>query len=73
MTLKVIQKELNVLGNSTVKLLDREGQVIEETFTDSDGNFKFIVYSDEEYILMRRKKKLFQYAWRIFNDWKGTR
>ena len=59
LTPKSDTKELNVLGNSTVKLLDREGQVIEETFTDSDGNFKFIVYSDEEYILIGEKENYF--------------
>ena len=59
LTPKSDTKELNVLGNSTVKLLDREGQVIEETFTDSDGNYKFIVYSDEEYILIGEKENYF--------------
>ena len=59
LTPKSDTKELNILGNSTVKLLDREGQVIEETFTDSDGNFKFIVYSDEEYILIGEKENYF--------------
>ncbi len=59
LTPKSDTKELNVLGNSTVKLLDREGQVIEETFTYSDGNFKFIVYSDEEYILIGEKENYF--------------
>ena len=59
LTPKSDTKELNVLGNSTVKLLDRDGQVIEETFTDSDGNFKFIVYSDEEYILIGEKENYF--------------
>ena len=59
LTPKSDTKELNVLANSTVKLLDREGQVIEETFTDSDGNFKFIVYSDEEYILIGEKENYF--------------
>tara|TARA_B100001057_G_scaffold382754_2_gene388875 strand:- start:17178 stop:19145 length:1968 start_codon:yes stop_codon:yes gene_type:complete len=59
LTPKSDTKELNILGNSTVKLLDRDGQVIEETFTDSDGNFKFIVYSDEEYILIGEKENYF--------------
>ena len=59
LTPKSDTKELNVLGNSTVKLLDQEGQVIEETFTDSDGKFKFIVYSDEEYILIGEKENYF--------------
>ena len=59
LTPKSDTKKLNVLGNSTVKLLDSEGQVIEETFTDSDGNFKFIVYSDEEYILIGEKENYF--------------
>ena len=59
LTPKSDTKELNVLGNSTVKLLDREGQVTEETFTDNDGNFKFIVYSDEEYILIGEKENYF--------------
>ena len=59
LTPKTDTKELNLLGNSTVKLLDQEGQVIEETFTDSDGKFKFIVYSDEEYILIGEKENYF--------------
>ena len=33
------------LDNSTVKLTDRDNNIIEETFTGNDGSFSFIVYS----------------------------
>ena len=52
-------KELNVLGNSVVKLLDEAGQIVEETFTDEKGNFSFTVFDDENYILIGEKENFF--------------
>tara|TARA_B100000405_G_scaffold288498_1_gene237239 strand:- start:33 stop:1994 length:1962 start_codon:yes stop_codon:yes gene_type:complete len=52
-------KDLEILGNSSVKLLDKEGVVIEETFTDNDGQFEFTVFTDEDYILIGEKENYF--------------
>lgn len=52
-------KDLVVLGNSSVKLLDNEGIVIEETFTDENGKFEFKVFTDEDYILIGEKENYF--------------
>ena len=59
LTQKNDDKELIILGNSSVKLLDKEGIVIEETFTDDNGEFEFIVYTDEEYLLIGEKENYF--------------
>ena len=59
LTQKNDDKELIILGNSSVKLLDKEGVVIEETFTDDNGEFEFIVYTDEEYLLIGEKENYF--------------
>ena len=59
LTQKNDDKELIILGNSSVKLLDIEGAVIEETFTDDNGEFEFIVYTDEEYFLIGEKENYF--------------
>ena len=48
--------DLDILGNSVVKLLDKDQNVIEETFTDNKGKFEFKVYTDENYILIGEKK-----------------
>lgn len=53
------EKDLLILGNSSVKLLDNQGTVIEETFTDDNGQFEFKVYSDEDYILIGEKENYF--------------
>jgi outer membrane protein OmpA-like peptidoglycan-associated protein len=42
-----------------VKLLDKNENIIEETFTDDDGNFQFKVYSEEDYILIGEKENYF--------------
>jgi outer membrane protein OmpA-like peptidoglycan-associated protein len=42
-----------------VKLLDKNENIIEETFTDSNGQFKFTVFTDEEYILIGEKENYF--------------
>lgn len=47
------------LDNSTVKLTDRDNNVIEETFTGNDGSFSFIVYPEEEYYLVGEKENYF--------------
>ena len=52
-------KDLVILGNSSVKLLDNEGTVIEETFTDENGQFEFKVFTDEDYILIGEKENYF--------------
>ena len=39
--------------------MDKEGVVIEETFTDDNGEFEFIVYTDEEYLLIGEKENYF--------------
>ena len=52
-------KDLVILGNSSVKLLDNEGTVIEETFTDDNGQFEFKVFTDEDYILIGEKENYF--------------
>ena len=59
LTQKNDDRELIILGNSSVKLLDKEGIVIEETFTDDNGEFEFIVYTDEEYLLIGEKENYF--------------
>ena len=59
LTQKNDDKELIILGNSSVKLLDKEGAVIDETFTDDNGEFEFIVYTDEEYLLIGEKENYF--------------
>ena len=59
LTQKNDDRELIILGNSSVKLLDKEGVVIEETFTDDNGEFEFIVYTDEEYLLIGEKENYF--------------
>ena len=59
MTPKSENKELSVLGNSSVKLLDKEENIIQETFTDEKGKFEFTVYSDEDYILIGEKENYF--------------
>ncbi len=59
LTQKNDDKELIILGNSSVKLLDIEGAVIEETFTDDNGEFEFIIYTDEEYLLIGEKENYF--------------
>ena len=51
--------DLEILGNSVVKLLDKNENIIEETFTDNDGNFQFKVYSEEDYILIGEKENYF--------------
>ena len=40
-------------------MVDIEGNIIEETFTDSNGEFEFTVYTDEEYILIGEKENYF--------------
>ena len=52
-------KDLIILGNSSVKLLDNEGAIIEETFTDENGEFEFKVFTDEDYILIGEKENYF--------------
>lgn len=47
------------LDNSTVKLIDKENNIIEETFTGNDGSFSFIVYPEEEYYLVGEKENYF--------------
>ena len=47
------------LDNSTVKLTDRDNNIIEETFTGNDGSFSFIVYPEEEYFLVGEKENYF--------------
>ena len=42
-----------------MKLLDKNKDIIEETFTDSNGQFKFTVFTDEEYILIGEKENYF--------------
>ncbi len=59
LTQKNDDNELIILGNSNVKLVDIEGNIIEETFTDSNGDFEFTVYTDEEYILIGEKENYF--------------
>ena len=59
LTPKNENKELNVLGNSSVKLLDKDENIIQETFTDDKGKFEFTVYSDEDYILIGEKENYF--------------
>ena len=51
--------DLDILGNSVVKLLDKNENIIEETFTDDNGNFQFKVYSEEDYILIGEKENYF--------------
>ena len=53
------QSNFSILGNSVVKLLDKNEDIIEETFTDSNGQFKFTVFTDEEYILIGEKENYF--------------
>ena len=59
LTQKNDDRELIILGNSSVKLLDKEGVVIEETFTDENGEFEFKVFTDEDYILIGEKENYF--------------
>ena len=59
LTPKSENKELSVLGNSSVKLLDKDENIIQETFTDERGKFEFTVYSDEDYILIGEKENYF--------------
>tara|TARA_Y100000748_G_scaffold71199_1_gene58370 strand:+ start:1066 stop:3033 length:1968 start_codon:yes stop_codon:yes gene_type:complete len=59
LTPKSENKELSVLGNSSVKLLDKDENIIQETFTDEKGKFEFTVYSDEDYILIGEKENYF--------------
>ena len=47
------------LDNSTVKLTDKNNNIIEETFTSNDGQFSFIVYPEEEYYLIGEKENYF--------------
>ena len=47
------------LDNSTVKLTDKDNNLIEETFTGNDGSFSFIVYPEEEYYLVGEKENYF--------------
>jgi len=47
------------LDNSTVKLTDKNNSIIEETFTDDNGLFEFIVYPEEEYYLVGEKENYF--------------
>ena len=51
--------DLDILGNSVVKLLDKNQNVIEETFTDNEGKFEFKVYTDENYTLIGEKENYF--------------
>ena len=50
---------MDILGNSVVKLLDKDENLIEETFTDDEGNFEFKVYTDENYLLIGEKENYF--------------
>ncbi len=51
--------DLSILGNSVVKLVDTNGQIIDETFTDENGTFMFTVYGDENYVLIGEKENYF--------------
>ena len=51
--------DLSILGNSIVKLVDTNGQIIDETFTDENGTFAFTVYGDENYVLIGEKENYF--------------
>jgi len=53
------QSNFSILGNSVVKLLDKNENIIEETFTDNNGKFEFTVFTDEEYILIGEKENYF--------------
>jgi len=53
------QTNFSILGNSVVKLLDKDENIIEETFTDEKGAFSFTVFSDEEYVLIGEKENYF--------------
>lgn len=44
--------ERNVLPNTTVKLLDEEGDVMQDYVTGNDGKFLFKVYANENYHLV---------------------
>ena len=59
LTPKGESEDLEILGNSVVKLLDAEENIIDETFTDNNGNFEFKVYSEEDYILIGEKENYF--------------
>ena len=59
LTPKSDNKELDILGNSVVKLLDKDENLIQETFTDNEGKFEFKVYTDEDYLLIGEKENYF--------------
>lgn len=41
----------NILGNTTVKLIDETGKIIKEITTDEDGAFEFILDCNESYVI----------------------
>jgi peptidoglycan-associated lipoprotein len=51
--------ELKSLSNTTVYLLDEQGEVVDEVFTQADGKYKFRVYSEENYNLLAQKENYF--------------
>lgn len=51
--------DYDLLGNTSVKLLDKEENLIDETFTGDNGEFEFTVFSDEQYILIGEKENFF--------------
>jgi outer membrane protein OmpA-like peptidoglycan-associated protein len=45
-----------ILANVVVKILDYEGNLIDEVVTEQDGNFNFRVYEQERYTLIGKKQ-----------------
>ncbi len=48
-----------ILPNSKVTLLDANNQIVDETFTGSDGKYDFVVYPEEDYYLVGQKASYF--------------
>ena len=51
--------DLKPLSNTTVYLLDEQGEVVDEVFTEVNGKYKFRVYSEENYNLLAEKENYF--------------
>ncbi|MEQ6118807.1 OmpA family protein [Reichenbachiella sp. MALMAid0571] len=51
--------ELKPLANTKVYLLDEDGQIIDEDYTQVDGKYNFRVYSEENYDLLAEKENYF--------------
>ncbi|MFT7031914.1 MAG: peptidoglycan-associated lipoprotein [Cyclobacteriaceae bacterium] len=51
--------DLKPLSNTKVYLLDEQGEIVDEVFTQVDGKYKFRVYSEENYNLLAQKENFF--------------